>query len=416
MSRLPLACGIAALLACAQVNAAETPTMEQLWQLVQKQQAEIDALKQQLQATQQSVSTQAVQVQATEQKIAANEELVAAAEASVQEILDRPAGKSAWAEDTQIGGYGELHYNGGDADEIDFHRFVLFFGHQFNERTRFNSELEVEHALAGDGEPGEVELEQAYVEFDINSQLRAKGGLFLLPIGILNEVHEPPTFYGVERNPVESRIIPSTWWEAGAALSGEFNSSLSWDAAVHSGLATSAGSNYAVRNGRQKVAEAMAEDLAYTFRLRYLPTPGLQLAASYQRQEDITQSLDPLAGGADLWTAHAVWNYKGFGLKALWARWDLDGAGPRSVGADKQDGFYIEPSYKLNSQWGIFARYNEWDNRAGDSLDSEFQQTDVGVNFWPHPNVVLKADYQFQSLPNGGDGDDRVNLGIGYQF
>lgn len=416
MSRLPLACGIAALLACWQANAAETPSMEQLWQLVQKQQAEIEALKAQLQSTQQTVVKQEQQVQATEQKLSANEEQLAATDASVQEILNQPPSKADWAENTQIGGYGELHYNGGDADQIDFHRFVLFFGHQFNERTRFNSELEVEHSLVGESKPGEVEVEQAYIEFDINSQLRAKGGLFLLPIGILNEVHEPPTFFGVERNPVESRIIPSTWWEGGVALNGEFNANLSWDAAVHSGLRTAAGSNYAIRNGRQKVAEAKAEDLAYTFRLRYLPTPGLQLAASYQRQEDVTQSLDPLAGGADLWTAHAIWTWKGFGLKALWAQWDLDGAGPRAVGADKQDGFYIEPSYKFNQKWGVFARYNEWDNLAGDNLDSEFQQTDVGVNYWPHPNVVLKADYQFQDLPNGGDGDDRINLGIGYQF
>ncbi|MBD8526741.1 porin [Pseudomarimonas arenosa] len=416
MNRLPLACGIAALLACAQAGAANTPSMEELWQLVQKQQAEIEALKQQLQSTQQNVAKQEQQSQATEQKLVANEQLIAETDASVQEILDRPPSKSEWAENTQIGGYGELHYNGGDADQIDFHRFVLFFGHQFSDRVRLNTELELEHSLAGDGAPGEVELEQAYIEFDINSSLRTKAGLFLLPIGMLNEVHEPPTFYGVERNPIESRIIPTTWWEAGASLSGEFSPSLRWDAAVHSGLATSASSNYAVRNGRQKVAEALADDLAYTFRLRYLPIPGLQLAANYQRQEDITQSQDPLAGGADLWSAHAIWNVNGFGLKALWARWNLDGAGPRSLGADVQKGYFIEPSYQFNKHWGVFARYNEWDNRAGDRIDSEFQQTDVGVNFWPHPNVVLKADYQFQSLPNGGDGDDRINLGVGYQF
>ena len=416
MKKRPLACGIAALLACAQAGAANTPSMEQLWELVQKQQAEIEALKEQLNNTRQSVSQTEQKVQQSEQKLAASEELIAATDASVQEILDQGPSKADWAENSQIGGYGELHYNAGDADKIDFHRFVLFFGHQFNERTRFNSELEVEHALAGDGKPGEVELEQAYVEFDINQNLRAKGGVFLLPIGMLNEVHEPPTFYGVERNPVESRIIPSTWWEAGASLSGQLNPSLSWDAAFHSGLATSAGSNYAVRSGRQKVAEASAKDPAYTFRLRYLPMPGLQLAASYQHQNDITQSADPLAGSADLFTAHAIWNWQGFGLKALWARWNLDGAGPRGVGADVQDGFYIEPSYRFNAQWGIFARYNEWDNRAGDALDSQWQQTDVGINYWPNPNVVLKADYQFQDGPNNSDGDDRVNLGIGYQF
>ncbi|MCB1610042.1 MAG: hypothetical protein KDI71_24045, partial [Xanthomonadales bacterium] len=310
----------------------------------------------------------------------------------------------------------ELHYNAGDADEIDFHRFVLFFNHEFSDRLRFNSELEIEHALAGDGEPGEVELEQAYIEYDLSPQLRAKGGLFLMPVGILNEVHEPNTFYGVERNPVESRIIPSTWWEAGAALTGEFGDGFGWDAAVHSGLATSAGANYAVRSGRQKVAEAIAKDAAFTARLKYTGIPGLRLSASFQHQQDVTQGADPSAGAARLFEAHAIWTAGSFGLRALYARWDLDGAGPEAIGADVQDGFYIEPSYKVSPNLGFFARYNEWDNRAGDSADSQWRQADIGVNYWPHANVVLKADYQFQDGPGDNDGDDRLNLGIGYQF
>src|SRR5690606_13172106 len=179
--------------------------------------------------------------------------------------------------------------------------------------------------------------------------------------------------------------------------------------------ATTAGSGYAIRSGRKKVAEAPAKDAAYTLRLRY-QIPGLQLAASYQRQDDITQSADPTAGAADLFTAHAHWTHKAFGLKALWARWNLDGSGPASLGADVQDGYYIEPSYRINQQWGVFARYNVWDNRGGDAVDSEWTQTDFGINYWIHPHVVLKADYQFQDAPIGSADDDRINRGIGYQF
>ena len=120
---------------------------------------------------------------------------------------------------TVIGGYGELHYNNiEDTESIDFHRFVLFFGHEFTESIRFFSEFELEHALSGDGKPGEVELEQAYIEMDLTESTTLKTGLFLVPVGIINETHEPPTFYGVERNPVEKNIIPATWWEAGAGF------------------------------------------------------------------------------------------------------------------------------------------------------------------------------------------------------
>lgn len=408
--------GCAAVLAASLgAQAAETPSMEELWKLVQQQQNQIEALQAELQSTRTVVTQTEQQVQLTEQKVAESQELIVATEEAVMDLADAPSSAS-WAEKTYVGGYGELHYNAGDKDEIDFHRFVLFFNHEFNDRLRFNSEFEIEHALAGEGKPGEVEIEQAFIEYDINAHLRARGGIFLVPTGILNEVHEPNTFYGVERNPVENRIIPSTWWEAGAALTGDFGDGFGWDAAVHSGLATNAGANYAIRSGRQKVAKAIAKDAAFTTRLKYTGIPGLRVSASFQHQQDITQSGDPTAGSARLFETHAIWTHGGFGLRALYARWDLDGGGPEAIGADVQDGFYIEPSYKISQNLGFFARYNEWDNRAGDSIDSQWRQADIGVNYWPHANVVLKADYQFQDGPNDDDGDDRVNLGIGYQF
>jgi hypothetical protein len=174
-------------------------------------------------------------------------------------------------------------------------RFVLFFGHEFNDKTRFYSEFELEHSLVGDtggGTPGEVELEQAFIEFDLRAGLHAKAGLFLLPIGILNETHEPPSFYGVERNDVESIIVPSTWWEAGAAINGRWGSDWNWDLALTSGLQMpTTGSNaFRVRSGRQKVAKAVASDVAITGRLRYIGIAGLQAALTVQNQFDPNQA------------------------------------------------------------------------------------------------------------------------------
>ena len=149
----------AILLACLlplTVSAADkAPTIEELWAIIQKQQAEIEALKSQQQDT-------------AKQAAEADEK----AEAAVVAVEDSSSGKSSqssWADRTTIGGYGELHYNNinndgiDDKNEIDFHRFVLFFGHEFTDKLRFFSELELEHALSGDGKNGEVELEQAYM-------------------------------------------------------------------------------------------------------------------------------------------------------------------------------------------------------------------------------------------------------------
>ncbi len=336
--------------------------------------------------------------------------------------------KASSQSSSYFGGYGEVHYNnlqnqnpgGSDKKELDLHRFVLFFGHDFTDSIRFFSELEVEHALVKDtadgSNGGEVELEQAYVEFDFTDTQSAKAGVFLIPVGILNETHEPNTFYGVERNSVEKYIVPTTWWEAGALYNQRFENALSFDIAAHSGLFTSSTSDYSIRSGRQKTSNANANDLAYTARLKWTGINGLELASTLQYQADITQGTDPTAGAATLIEAHAVWQTGPFGLRALYANWDLDGTGPASVGADKQRGWYVEPSYRINPQWGLFARYSEWDNQASDATDSETSQADVGFNYWPHEHVVLKFDYQDQSAPAGENEFDGFNLGVGYQF
>ena len=321
---------------------------------------------------------------------------------------------TAGASDTTLGGYGELHYNQLDSgNELDFHRFVLFFGHRYSDRIRLHMELELEHALAGDGAPGEVELEQAAVEFDLTDRHTLTGGLFLLPVGILNETHEPPTFYGVERNPVEKNIIPTTWWEGGAMLSGEILPGWRYDLAVTSGLnvQTDGDKAYLIRNGRQKVAEASAEELAYTAGLSWTGLPGVTVGVAYQHQSDVTQSAEGV--GANLLATHAIVQRGPVGLRALYASWDLDGDAPKAVGRDEQTGWYIEPSFRITPKFGVFARYNEWDNEAGNDADTKIEQTDVGVNFWPHPDVVIKADYQDQE---GAKDDDGFNLAIGYQF
>ena len=326
------------------------------------------------------------------------------------------------AKQVHIGGYGELHYNnweypdGTKFKELDFHRFVLFFGYDFTESIRFHSELELEHSIAGDGQNGEIELEQAYIEFDLTENMETKAGLFLIPVGILNETHEPTTFYGVERNPVEKNIIPTTWWEGGAALTGRFgDSGMSYDLAITSGL--DGGTN--IRGGRQKVSEATANDFAYTGRLKYTGMPGLELAGTAQYQANMAQSLDPDIGAGALLSAHAIWNISQFQVRALYASWDIDvssNASAEQQAKDRQDGYYLEGSWKFIPSTGVFARYDVWDN--GGVGDTEQTQTNIGINYWPHEGVVLKFDIQRQDhgAINAADEADGFNLGIGYAF
>ena len=240
--------------------------------------------------------------------------------------------------------------------------------------------------------------------------------MMLVPVGIINETHEPPTFYGVERPEVEKYVLPTTWREGGVQLVWRPRPGWQADLMLHSGFQTSASDNYAVRKGRKSVGEAPADDLAFTARVRWTGTPGVELAAAYQRQGDVTQGTDANAGAANLWTAHAIVQKGRAGLRALYARWDLDGSGPASVGADVQRGWYVEPSWRFSGELGAFARYARWDNQAGSAATaSEKRQWNLGLNWWPHPDVVFKLDWQIEDNADGKN-QDGLNLGVGYMF
>lgn len=363
---------------------------------------------------------------------------------------NRSGGIQGFADRTTIGGYGELHYNNfrGDVpatktlkkDDIDFHRFVLFFGHRFNDWISFKSELEFEHALIKGGEKGgEVELEQAYLDFNINKTVNAKVGVFLIPMGMLNDTHEPPTFYGVERNEIESRIIPSTWWEAGAGIYGEALPGLNYQFNVTSSL--DAGKfktdfSNGVRDGRRKASNAPAEDVAFSGALNYSGVPGLLVGAAFYTgetgQDGITDAdLEGVGARLTLWDVHARYQKDRWDLRALYAQGRLSDADEIKTAtginaADKFYGWYAEVAYQVwrNGDQAVspFVRYEAWDTH--DDVPSNVTRNrnnkndvwTVGANYTPHPQVVLKADYQSYDKPDGDKGDKRLNMGMGYMF
>lgn len=371
---------------------------------------------------------------------------------------NRSSGIQGFVDRTTIGGYGELHYNNfhGDGatkkDQIDFHRFVLFFGHKFNDWISFKSEFELEHALSGEGKGGEVELEQAYVDFNINKNVNAKVGVFLVPMGILNETHEPPTFYGVERNEIESRIIPSTWWEAGAGIYGEALPGLNYQFNVTSSL--DAGRlkvgdfSKGFRDARRKVSDAPAEDYGFSGALNYTGVPGLLVGGAFftgkTGQDGATTVAGETLAGVDarltLWDVHARYQKDRLDLRALYARGHLSdadeindlqdvvaGSGTDHTGVGEEFyGWYAEAAYQVwrNGDQSVspFVRYEKWDMHAevptGFSKNTAWKNHvwTVGANYNPHPQVVLKADYQEFDKPDGTSGDKRVNMGLGYMF
>ena len=352
-------------------------------------------------------------------------------------------GEAGWWTRTSLGGYGEIHWSNSatpvdesvtrsttaPANEVDIHRYVLFIGHEFNQYLNFASEVEIEHAFVK-GDEGELEMEQVYLEqnlayLGINDTF-IKYGTVLMPVGILNEKHEPPTFYGVDRNVVEKETNANTWWETGIMVNTAVAEGLDFTAFGHTGLETDGDGD--IRDGRGKVFKQDGSNVAYTLRVRYTGIPGTEIGLWHNHQTDINNS--PAGGNipANLIGGHVDMSpSEGFGFRAYAAQWDLDCPSVHTCstnGRSKVWGTYVEPSYRwglggpMDSSVGIAFRAGAWNDKADekDNASNKVRQYDYMLNYWLSPNAVLKLDYENQKYYTNGKGTSGINLGIGYQF
>ena len=193
-----------------------------------------------------------------------------------------------------IGGYGEMLYEGfaseddsgmpvDKSDRLDFLRAVMYLGYKFNDRILFNSEIEYEHASTG--KSGEVSVEFAYLDFMFRDSINARVGLVLIPMGFINELHEPPIFLGARRPDIERRLIPTTWRENGAGVFGDAGP-VSYRAYVvtgfdGAGIDETGFTANGLRGGRQSGSKSLAEDFAFVARVDWEITPGLTLGSSF---------------------------------------------------------------------------------------------------------------------------------------
>jgi hypothetical protein len=331
----------------------------------------------------------------------------------------------------------------GAKDTLDLERAVFYFGYKWTDHLLFNSEVEYEHAVAGEGEPGETAVEFAYIDYRPHRRFGMRGGLLLLPIGFLTELHEPPIFHGARRPEVERLIIPSTWRENGLGVYGDLGP-VAYRIYVVAGLdASGFTADQGIREGRQEGAESLAEDPALTARVDWTPEPGLLFGAAAFTGG--SGQGDPTLGQArlTLWEAHAEWNARGFHLRGLCARGALDDARAVSLANDpllvsdptrgtaigsRTRGYYVEAAFNLLSRvhggdrdLSPFVRYESLDTQAavpvGLARDLANDRTvrTYGIGFRPIPNVAIKLDVQdFDN--RAGTGVDQVNFALGYLF
>ena len=341
-----------------------------------------------------------------------------------------------------LSGYMDFHFNKADGEDgvLDFHRFVLLLSHSFSSRIRFVGELELEHAFVeGLEEAGELELEQAYIDFLLSPRLNLRAGMVLMPIGIINERHEPPVFNGVERPFVDTVIVPSTWFDVGAGVHGTLGRGFRYRAYAVSPLnALEFTADEGIRGGRQKGAEANVRNLAYTGRLEYLGVRGLTLGASAYTGEASFET-PRLDAGVTLGEVDARYRRNRLELRAQFAHVVIDDAARlndslgRIVGvspniAEALRGFYLEAGYRV---WNAgaprdlvaFTRYENFDTqfRMPEGLLplKEFDRDawTTGITYYPDPDIAVKADYTYLRNQSGIFNNRHVvNVGLGWWF
>lgn len=342
--------------------------------------------------------------------------------------------KSFW-DRFSFGSYGEIHANffkdGGT--EVDPHRIVLFANFEFNDKLKLVTETELEHALEKPrGEASfttsgvQLKLELAYLDYTYSEDLSFRGGLFFAPVGIINEVHEPTTFYGVERPNVEVRILPTTWTVGGVGFTKKYGDDWQFDGVLHGGNDTEGGSirggrsSYGIDlftvNSEQNRFNQNNDSWAVTGRAKYNGFDNLNLGASLQYQSD----MDSAASGSQdgfLAEAHGIYRNGGFQFIALGSAWEID---VESEG-DSQWGYYLEPSYAWDTpigKVGVFGRFSQYEfaNLREGSEATKFTEYNFGGNYWINENLVVKADYLIQERDSESGSTDTLNLGFGWYY
>lgn len=347
-----------------------------------------------------------------------------------------------------LAGYGEMLYENfadetesssasGKTDQLDFLRAVVYFGYRFTDRAVFNSEVEFEHASTGSG--GEASVEFAYVDYQLNDWLSLRGGMLLLPMGLVNEYHEPTVYLGARRPLTESLILPSTWRENGFGVVGRAGM-FDYRAYVVNGFNAGGFSSSGLRGGRQKGAAAKMRSPSFVGRLDFSPTAGFLVGGSfYAGESGAFSSANPTLDVATrIGELHCVYTMHGIDMRALYARASLSDVatlnaalkltGNSSVG-EKLEGAYIQAGYDVLSRTSHagrmhltpYVRYESINTQgevpAGFETNPAREQTvtTAGVEFRPISPLVVKWD--FQSIGNkASSGVNQWNISLGYTF
>lgn len=356
-----------------------------------------------------------------------------------------------------VGGYGEIHYNQPLNSDLrrngtmDVHRMVMLFGYHFNEKTQFVTELEFEHVK-------EVYVEQAFLQYKLNNSVNLRAGLMLVPMGIVNEYHEPTAFNGVERPLIDNYIAPTTWREVGFGITGNIlPASIKYQVYAmngfngYDGTANISGKN-GLRKGRQKGAESFISSPNFAGKIEYYGIRGLNIGLSgYSGETQSTlydgiskmdntalATADSSVVGVSMLGVDSRYNFRGLQLRGQFyysslsnseqynvftaADGTLNDVGSSMIGYYAELGYNVLRSLKTEKQLIPFARYeflnthNSVENNIPKNKAYQKKALTTGLTLALTKGAVAKADMQFVKSGNDNKFAKTLNVGVGVMF
>lgn len=334
-----------------------------------------------------------------------------------------------------LGGYGELEsvFNLENSnDYIDLYRVILYAGYKFNDQWVFNSEIEFEHV-------DELSVEFAYIDYLAWPEFSMRAGHMLVPMGIINELHEPTTFLSVQRPEVERRILPSTWHENGIGVFGEA-ASISYKVYLINGFDASKfkPQNNGLREIRQAGSKAKFAKPAGVVRLDYNGLQGFNLGASVYAGDSFQGSA--IKSLISIYEGHVDWRYKGIRARVLSSFAKVNNADDlnqqlgyiaagESVPASMY-GHYAEIGYNVlnalrldNDEQTLtpFVRLSLLDTTksvpAGKARNPKNEKTivETGMAYQPIDQIIIKLNYRHADSA-AGSADKILETGLGWIF
>ena len=350
-----------------------------------------------------------------------------------------------------IGGYGEIFFAAPDNGDnfADVYRFVPYIGYKFTDNIILNTEIEFEHGGANGGS-GEAIIEFMYLDFLMYQAFNVQIGHVLTPMGLINLRHEPTLFNTIQRPNTERYLLPSTWHTNGAIAYGSFgDTGLSYNAGIIQALDLNngdAGEKKQIRSGRAGSSkESTFNNAAFVGRLDYRGINGLLVGGSVY-YGSMTQGTPSGVDGV-MYDVHATYEIAGFKAKGVYTSTKVNDAdkiaavaeggdpvAPLNASISDANGYYVNAEYDLLASVGttyrlpIFAQYDYINPTAtvvdatntevsAPDLDAESATTTVGINFFPHEQVVLKLDYAMTDVENNTIEDyNTLSVGLGFIF